>query len=306
MLLWPVEKWSDGIMTVDIIVATYKRYDLLQEALHSVANQSYRNWKCWIAEDGETGETYEAVKPFLQDDRFAYLPGTHAGFPSIPRNRAIRQGNSRFIAILDDDDLWLPDKLKYQLQFLENHPHCAALGCNAFNWNGSGRWDEAPLYFKKEKLGRISYDRFLSQNYLIHSSLVLRRDALEQSGLYNEGLDSPIGEDYELCLRIAAVGEIWSLPDPYIVYRQTPSTFYSQLDRRDNYKSRAGILESALHGVGNMPSPLSRPENALIACACRRERDFYRAGPRFLGRFRQRMQSKVKQFFNIEKRRDHE
>jgi glycosyltransferase involved in cell wall biosynthesis len=289
-------------MTVDIIVATYKRYDLLQETLKSVANQSYQRWKCWIAEDGESQETYKTIKPFLQDSRFAYLPGTHAGFPSVPRNRAIRQGNFQFIAILDDDDLWLPDKLKYQLQFLKCHPQCVALGCNAFYWNGTGNWDGSPLYFKKEKLGKISYDKLLGQNYLIHSSLILRRDAIERSGLYSERLSSPIGEDYELCLRIGALGEIWSLPEPYVVYRQTPSTFYSKLDRRDNYKARANILESVLQGVGNIPSPLSRPENAHIAAACRRERDFYLAGPRFLGRFRHEMPSKIKQLFNFEKR----
>ena len=289
-------------MTVDIIVATYKRYDLLQETLKSVANQSYQTWKCWIAEDGESRQTYEAIKPFLHDKRFAYLPGIHVGFPSAPRNRAIRQGNSQFIAILDDDDLWLPDKLKDQLQFLESHPECVALGCNAFYWNGTGNWDKSPLYFKKEKLGKISYNKLLGQNYLIHSSLMLRRDAIERSGLYNEKLKPTIGEDYELCLRIGALGEIWSLPDPYVVYRQTPSTFYSQLDRRNNYKSRANILDSVLQGVGNIPSPLSCPENAHIARACRRERDFYRAGPRFLGRFRQEIRSKIEQLFNLEKR----
>jgi hypothetical protein len=74
------------------------------------------------------------------------------------------------------------------------------------------------------------------------------------------------------------------------------------LDRRDNYKARANILESVLQGVGNIPSPLSRPENAHIAAACRRERDFYLAGPRFLGRFRHEMPSKIKQLFNFEKR----
>jgi len=99
-------------MNVDIIITTYKRYDLLREALKSVVNQSYPHWKCWIAEDGESKETYETVKPFLTDDRFKYLPGMHAGFPAVPRNRAIKQGNSKIIAILDDDDLWLPNKLE--------------------------------------------------------------------------------------------------------------------------------------------------------------------------------------------------
>jgi len=288
-------------MYVDIIIATYKRYDLLQEALKSVANQSYPHWKCWIAEDGESKETYETVKPFLQDNRFVYLPGIHAGFPAVPRNRAIRQGNYQFVAVLDDDDLWLPKKLEYQVAFLKSHPDCVLLGCNAFYWNGTESWEESPLYFKKDKLGKISYYNLLKQNYIIHSSSIMKRSALKKSGFYNENLNPPVGEDYELFLRMGVLGAIWSLPEPYMVYRQTPSTFYLKLDRRDNYKASAGIFESVLNGIGNIPSPLSYPENAHLAVACRRERDFYLAGPRFMGRFRHEMQSKIKQFFNFEK-----
>jgi len=286
-------------MNVDIIVTTYKRYELLQETLKSVVNQSYPHWKCWIAEDGESKETYEAAKPFLRDNRFVYLSGTHAGYPAVPRNRGIRQGESPYVAPLDDDDLWLPKKLEYQLAFLENHPDCVLLGCNAFYWEGKGKWDKSSLYFKKEKLGKISYHTLLNQNYIIHSSSIMRRSALEQSGLYNEKLNPPIGEDYELFLRVGALGEIWSLPEPYLVYRRTPLIYYPNLNRRDKYKAFASIFESALNGVGKTPSPLSYPENGHLAAACRRERDFYLAGPRFLGRLRHEMKSKIKQFFNF-------
>jgi glycosyltransferase involved in cell wall biosynthesis len=288
-------------MTVDITITTYKRYDLLQETLKSVVNQSYPYWKCWIAEDGESRETYEAVKPFLQDNRFAYLPGTHAGYPAVPRNRGIRQGTAQYVASLDDDDLWLPKKLEYQMAFLESHPDCVLLGCNAFFWEGKGTWDRSPLYLTKDKLGKISYTTFLKQNCLIHSSAITRRSTLEQAGLYNEKLSPPIGEDYELWLRIGALGEIWNLTEPLVVSRKTPLVYYSRLDRSDKYKASANIFESVLNGVGNIPSPLSYPENAHLAAACRRERDFYLAGPRFLGRLRHEMQSKIKQFFNFKK-----
>jgi len=134
----------------------------------------------------------------------------------------------------------------------------------------------------------------LSQNYLIHSSLIFNRKAVEQAGLYNEKLDPPIGEDYELCLRVGALGEIWSLPDPYVVYRQTPSTFYKKLNRRDSYRAAVNFYESALNGVGNVPSPLSYPGNAHLAAACQRKRDFYQAVPGILGKLRYKLQSKIK------------
>jgi len=288
-------------MNIDIIISTYKRYDLLQETLKSVSNQSYPHWKCWIAEDGESKETYEAVKSFLQDNRFVYLPGTHAGVPAVPRNRAIRQGNAPFIAILDDDDLWLPRKLEYQMAFLESHSDCVLMGCNALYWNGTGDWKNSPMYFKEKIMGRVDYTTLLLQNCFVHSSVILRRDAVEKSGLYNEKLFPSIGEDYELWLRISALGESWNLTEPLMVFRQTPPVHYSRLARHDNYKAAANVFESALRGVDGIPSPLSYPENARLAAACRHERDFYLAGPRFMGRLRHEVLSKIKHFFNFEK-----
>lgn len=289
-------------MNVDIIVATYKRYSLLQDALRSVINQSYPHWKCWIAEDGESKETYEAVKPFLHDNRFVYLPGVHAGFPAVPRNRAIRQGIASYIAPLDDDDLWLPKKLENQVAFLSNHPDCVLIGCNAFLWKGTGDYSNSPLQLeRKERLGKINYNELVNQNCLNCSAVIFRRDFVEKAGLFNEKLSPPIGEDYELWLRIGALGEIWNLPEPLVICRETPSTFYSKLDRHDSYRAAVNVYESVLNGVGNMPSPLSYPENAHLAAACRRARDFYSAGPRFLGRLRHELQSKIKRFINFSK-----
>jgi glycosyltransferase involved in cell wall biosynthesis len=274
-------------MNVDIIVTTYKRYDLLQEALKSVANQSYPHWKCWIAEDGESKETYDAVKPFLRDNRFVYLPGVHAGFPAVPRNRGIRQGTAPYVALLDDDDMWLPKKLEYQIAFLESHFDCVLLGCNGFLWKGTGELNNAPLYFKRKKmLGKINYNQLVNQNCLNCSSVIFQRNAVEKSGLFNEALFLQPGEDYELWLRIGAFGEIWNLAEPLVICRETPSSHYEKNpDRHDKYKRMANIYASALKGVEDIPSPLSYPVNAHLAVVCRRERDFYLAGPRFMGRF---------------------
>jgi len=287
-------------MNIDIIIPTYNRPQFLPETLESVAAQTYPHWRCWIAEDGETEKTLGVIQPFLEDDRFIYLPGTHAGFPAAPRNRAIRQGDAPYVAILDDDDLWLPEKLERQTDFLKTHPDCVLLGCNAFDWNGFDNWKDSPLYYRKSQLGKIAYRDFLRQNHLVHSSAIFKRSSLEKAGLYSETLDPPIGEDYELFLRIGTLGEIWVLPEPHMVFRKTPETYYSKkLHRIDNYQAAAHVFESVLNGTGDTPSPLSYPENARLAAACRRERDFYLAGPRFLGRFRHELVSTIRTLLHV-------
>jgi len=281
-------------IAVDIIVPTYNRSELLPQTLQSVQDQTFPDWQCWIAEDSETNETRDAITPFLKDSRFVYLPGRHAGFPAVPRNRAICRGEAPYVAMLDDDDLWLPEKLEKQVEFLQNHPSCVLLGCNAFYWNGIDPWKESPFYYKKERLGKIDYRNLLRQNYIIHSSAILRRSAFEQAGLYNETLDPPIGEDYDVWLRVGVLGEVWVLPDPHVIFRQTPTTYYSKLDRIKNYQAAVQVFEAVLNGTGDVPSPLSCPEYEHLAAACRRERDFYRAGPRFMGRFRHELVSTIR------------
>lgn len=288
-------------MEVDIIVTTYKRDDFLQDALKSVVNQSYPYWKCWIAEDGESKETYDAVKHYLQDERFVYLPGPHAGFPAVPRNRGIRQGTAPYIALLDDDDLWLHQKLNNHIAFLESHSDCVLLGCNGFLWKGTREPNNAQLYFERKKMfGKINYNNFVNQNYLINSSVIFRRKAVEKSGLFNEDPSLQPGQDYELWLRIGTLGEIWNLAEPLVVYRETRSIHYNKKpNRHDKYKILANIYVSALKDVEGITNPLSYPENACLAAACRRERDFYLSGPRFLGRLRHEMRSKIKPFFDL-------
>ncbi len=76
---------------VDIIVPTYNRAEVLPETLKSVQQQTFSDWRCFIAEDGETPETLAAVAPFLKDGRFVYLPGTacrNTRSPPQPGNTA--------------------------------------------------------------------------------------------------------------------------------------------------------------------------------------------------------------------------
>lgn len=282
-------------IAVDIIIPTYNRSDLLPETLKSVQDQSFLNWQCWIAEDGETKETLDAIKPFLEDDRFKYLPGKHAGFPAVPRNRAIKYGSAKYVAFLDDDDIWLPEKLEQQVAFLEQQPDCVLLGCNSFRWHGiEEKKSSSPVYFQKAPFGKISYETFLRANWIILSSAIVQRTALEQAGLFSETLCPSIAEDYELWLRLGALGKIWLMKEPYMLYRETPNGYYPKLDKKGKYEMKAQVLNSVLNGIGGIPSPLSYPENSRYAVACRQERDFCFAKFRLLGHLKRKIAAIIK------------
>lgn len=291
---------------IDIIIPTYHRYEILTETLHSVRNQTYRYWECWIAEDGSSEETFSTVKPFLSDSRFHYLPGDHSGTPATPRNRALQTGRAPYIAFLDDDDIWLPEKLERQVSFFNNHPRCVLLGSNAFimKEDQDYRTDLLPLYFKKAPFGLVPYKKLVYDDYFINSSAVIRRSVLKYSGFQNEALyKGPDGEDHELWLRIGPLGEMWLMPEPLMVYRDFSSKHAKTGDplekRQNSYRMRFNVYRSAMTGVGEMPSPLLFPEHEHEGRLCARERDFYAAGPRFLGRLRHRAVSRFFDLFTI-------
>jgi glycosyltransferase involved in cell wall biosynthesis len=282
-------------MTVDIIIPTYNRASLLPETLKSVQAQTHEDWLCWIAEDGDSPETREAVRPFLIDKRFTYLPGKHIGYPAAPRNRAIRQGSAQFVAFLDDDDLWLPDKLEIQVKFLMHNEACVFVGTNAFRWNGNGPKENAPIYHQKISFGLIPYEKLVQENVFIISSVLARRESLLQAGPFNETITPPIGEDYELWLRLGAMGETWMLANPLLIYRETAPSYYAKtMARKAKYQLRADIYSAALQGTADFPSPLATPEKKHYADLCRAERDFYHAGPRFMNRLRRAVSRKLK------------
>jgi glycosyltransferase involved in cell wall biosynthesis len=285
-------------MQVDIIIPTYKRYALLQETLESVKNQTYPNWICWISEDGESQQTQEAAQPFLQDERFRYISGPHTGSPACARNRAIKRGNGYLVAVLDDDDVWLLEKLETQVRFFEDNPQCIMLGCNAYRWAGEETPHyHLPMYHQKKKFfGKIPPAAFVEENYLILSSVVIRRHALEKAGTFNESLPplAVMAEDYELWLRIAAFGDVCNLKSTCLLYRVTPSTYYKDLNREERYKSREILLTSVVNKLISIQKMESSSSINNYVSLLKTERDFYRSGPRFLGRVRHHFSKKFK------------
>ncbi|MHB1128326.1 MAG: glycosyltransferase family 2 protein [Bacillota bacterium] len=282
-------------MKVDIILATYKRYDLLPHTLESVQNQTFKDWRCWISEDGSDPKTKECIQPFLKDERFRHITGEHVGFPAGPRNRAILLGNAQYIAILDDDDLWAEEKLEKQIHFLESHPTCVMLGTNGYRWLGKNKsTTNLPLYHEKINYGKIDLNFLLKDNCFIASSVMLRRSALEKCGLFNEKLNPPIGEDHELWYRIASAGDLWFMEDPLVFYRDLPPTYYNPLKGQALNAWRINLLQAALEG-SNVPSPFRSPENADLKKLFEEKIEYFRTGPHLLGE----IGYKIKKFFGL-------
>lgn len=104
---------------VSIIMPSYNTGAYIKETINSVVLQTYDNWELIIVDDCSTDNTDEVVQPFLNDQRIRYLKNERNSGAAISRNKALREARGKWIAFLDSDDLWMPDKLEKQIQFMD-------------------------------------------------------------------------------------------------------------------------------------------------------------------------------------------
>ena len=115
---------SDGIEReaglVSIIMPSYNTASFIEETIQSVLNQTYTNWELIIVDDCSTDNTDEVLEN-IKDSRIRYFKNDKNSGAAVSRNKALREAKGQWIAYLDSDDLWMPEKLEKQIHFMETN-----------------------------------------------------------------------------------------------------------------------------------------------------------------------------------------
>lgn len=109
-------------MQISVIIPNYNTSGLISQTLESLLAQTYTNWEALIVDDCSTDNSVEIIKSYVQKDkRIRLIQCTiNNGGPAVPRNIGIAAAQGDYIAFLDSDDLWLPEKLKIQMDFMRS------------------------------------------------------------------------------------------------------------------------------------------------------------------------------------------
>ena len=103
---------------VSIIMPSYNTANFISESIKSVMAQTYTNWELIIVDDCSTDDTDDVVKLYLNDSRIVYIKNPKNSGAAVSRNRALREAKGKWIAFLDSDDLWMPEKLEKQIAYM--------------------------------------------------------------------------------------------------------------------------------------------------------------------------------------------
>ncbi len=232
---------------VSVIIPTYNRGHCIAVALNSVLSQSYQNLEILVCDDCSSDTTKDIVATYVNRDvRVKWVAGSlNSGSASAPRNRGIAAATGEWIAFLDSDDQWLPRKLETQLAMM------AANNLNACCSNAIRIRDgiQIDTYFQKHRYSSktIDFKTLIIDNKCICSSMIVRKDVLENAGNFPEDSQFIIGEDYHLWLRVVCFTDILYVTTPLIVYTDEPSTSIRSNSFFETYfEMKYAIIESFL------------------------------------------------------------
>lgn len=199
---------------VSVVIPTHNRSDLIARAIKSVQNQTYKDLEIIIVSDGSTDDTKSVVESLAQDDnRMRFIEYHPAKGGNVARNTGIEASNGEYIAFLDDDDEWLPEKLEKQVAVMESDASVGLVytGVRIIYVN------EKVSYNSKSRVCGDLSKTILLDNYIgTTSTVMLKKSLISKTGMFDVELRAL--QDYDLWIRVCQHCNVGVVPEELINY----------------------------------------------------------------------------------------
>jgi glycosyltransferase involved in cell wall biosynthesis len=247
---------------VSVVIPTFNRAWILPEAVASVLSQTFENFELIVVDDGSTDGTLSLLEN-VKDIRVVAQENKGV---SAARNSGIEAAAGDYLAFLDSDDLWLPEKLASQMAFFKAHPESMICQTQEI-WIRNGK--RINPRERHRKASGMFFERSLELCLVSPSAVVIRRNLLEAVGRFDEAL--PACEDYDLWLRIGARYPVFLVDKPLVIKRGGHADQLSASRGLDKYRIQS--LKKLLDG-----DRLSRDQRQAAAAVLRKKCEIYAAG----------------------------
>lgn len=234
---------------VSVILPTWNRLPLLRKAVDSVLAQTHRDFELIVVDDGSTDGTRDYLES-IEDPRVRPIGLEHRGDLTSARSAGLCHARGEWVAFLDSDDLWLPEKLTLQLQRLAMHPEC--------RWSYTGYLlvdaDERLLPERSALLGHPISGCILEpllkfEVAVAVQAMLVQRSLIDEIGGFDEAI--PIRSDYDFTLRLAARSEVCALPENLTWVREHAGRTTAHLRHVDIYVDQERVFRKAAATAAN-------------------------------------------------------
>ena len=252
---------------ISVLTPAYNREKYIGEAIKSVQAQVIEDWEMIVIDDGSTDRTAEIVKAYqAKDKRIVILENPKNMGISATRNHGLEHIRGKYVAMLDSDDVCLPQRFEKQIPYLEAHPEVGVLGAWAKHIGTSNR-----QFTPEQEDGKLRA-RSLYRCPMVHSSSIIRTSVIEAGNLrYNETY--PASNDYDFWVQALPYGKFHNLPEYLVQYRKHDQNI-SVTNRGDQKKYRVASSHLAFKNVLDWDMPVQEHEslfNVLTIAAIKAE-----------------------------------
>lgn len=198
---------------VSVIIPAYNCEKTIVEAVESVLKQTYRDFELLIIEDCSKDNTVAVIEDLAKkDDRIKLLLNEKNSGASYSRNRGVKEAKGKWIAFLDSDDMWTPDKLEKQLQLAEKNSEGVLFYTASAFMNEEGKRFEYIMNAQE----KISYKELLKKNLVSCSSVLVKSEVMKEIKMPGDDMS----EDYFVWLKLTKdYGYAYGLDEPLLIYR---------------------------------------------------------------------------------------
>lgn len=189
---------------ISIVIPTYKRPDFLDRLLKSIANQTFKYFEVIVVDDNSPN--YEEYLPVIEKYKkifkeFKFLRNSENKGAPYSRNRGIKEARYDLIALVDDDDEWLPEKLERQFEVFENSDNNLGL---VYTWTDAIDENGNVVYEYRDEIEGNPKKEILKECFIPSPSVMVRKKAIIEAGLFDERM--PSCQDWDMWTRIIMLG----------------------------------------------------------------------------------------------------
>lgn len=223
---------------VSVVIATYNMAAYLPMAIQSVLSQTYQDIELLVVDDGSTDDTREVLKSYLENSRIHYFCQENSG-QAAAKNHGVQKSNGQYVAFLDADDMWMPEKLDLQIPLFSRSQTLGVVYARHLYIDQTGR--ELSTVNHKLLRGRIT-GPLLIANLIPFGTSIVKKECFERLGGFKENMR--MGIDYDLWLRFSTQYEFDYVDRPLLRYRVWPGQMSNNCMGR--YRSGIDIMKNFL------------------------------------------------------------
>ncbi len=219
---------TDAIFVTVIMCVYNTSKEYLCEAVNSILIQTHKNFELIIVDDASTIEGLYEDEMFF-DSRITLIKNKSNKGPGYSRNIALSMAEGKYIAIMDSDDISLPERLEKQIDYLERHKDVVV--CGTWYQQFGGKCNEVKRKFDDNEYYRCCL-LFGNAPTILNPSVMMRRDVINEYNIsYDERLRK--AEDYKMWIQMSKIGICTNLPEILLKYRVHPSQTSAKLRTQD-------------------------------------------------------------------------